>query len=456
MTRRSWISRVATAFVVLGSCAIAAPVAVAAPSPSMDTPVSGSTTNDATPMYAGQAGDAIDDSPDVTVRIYSGADTSGESVQTLTASRSGTAWSVEGSPALPDGVYTARAEQSDVLNDVGSSGPVTFAIDTTPPDTAVASGPSAATNDSTPEFRFDSAEAGRFACRLYSEGGSASSAPFDCASPYTAQPLADGAYVFEVAAIDSAGNQDPSPSSRSFSVDTLAPETNITVGPGQTTADTAAFVFSSDDADGFECRLDSAGWEACVSPKSYSGVTVGAHTFEVRASDAAGNLESTPPAWSWRVVAAGGASPGSGGTPPGSGGTTVRSIETIPAVEKQAVALAEDIVRIRKAISHTPLRRLRRKHVLRLNGLDAVTAGKLDFRATARVRPRRGHYRRVPLLVALREVPAAGTYSLKARLTKQGRRLVRRHVQLLVDLRLGFTDRAGRSLLAKSAATVGR
>jgi hypothetical protein len=287
-------------------------------------------------------------------------------------------------------------------------------------------------------------------------GRPASSAAFDCASPYTAQALGDGAYVFEVAAVDSAGNEDASPANRNFSVDTVAPETNITVGPGETTADTAAFVFSSNDADSFECRLDGGPWEPCESPKSYSGVTVGAHTFEVRGSDPAGNLEPTPPAWTWRVVGAGGTAPGSGETAPGSGGTAVRSIEIIPAVEKQAVALANDIVRIRRTISHAPLRRLRRKHVLRLNRLDTVTAGKLDFRAVARVRPRRGHYRRVPLLVAHREVPTAGTYSLQTRLTKRGRRLVRRRGQLLVDLTLGFTDRAGRSLLAKSAATLGR
>ncbi len=335
------------------------------------------------------------------------------------------------------------------MAEVGFSPPVTFTIDTTPPDTAFSSAPSGAINDPTPEFRFDSADGARFLCRLYAAGQSDGSAAFDCASPYTAPSLADGAYVFEVAAVDSVGNQDASPDSRSFSVDTVPPESSITVGPGETTAHTAAFVFSSADAGSFECRLDGGAWETCQSPQSYSGVTVGGHRFEVRASDAAGNLESTPPGWSWRVVASGGTAPGSGGTPPASGGT-------IPGVEKQAVALAEDIVKIRRAISHTRLKRLSRRRGLRLSGLDALTAGTLDFRAVARVSPRRGHYRRVPLLVALRDVPAAGTYSLRARLTKRGRRLVHRQGQLLVDLRLSFTDRAGRSLWAKSAATLGR
>jgi len=85
-----------------------------------------------------------------------------------------------------------------------------------------------------------------------------------------------------------------------------------------------------------------------------------------------------------------------------------------------------------------------------------LTAGTVEFRAIARVRPRRGRYHRVPLLIARREVPGASAYSLAARLTKRGRHLARRRSQLLVDLRLGFTDRAGRALWAQAAATLAR
>ena len=45
----------------------------------------------------------------------------------------------------------------------------------------------------------------------------------------------------------------------------------------------------------FECRLDNtAPSPACSSPKAYSGLAEGAHTFEVRAIDAAGNVDPTP------------------------------------------------------------------------------------------------------------------------------------------------------------------
>ena len=51
----------------------------------------------------------------------------------------------------------------------------------------------------------------------------------------------------------------------------------------------------------FECRLDGGGWGACSSPKSYSGLGEGNHTFHVRATDAAGNVDPTPATFAWTV-----------------------------------------------------------------------------------------------------------------------------------------------------------
>ena len=86
--------------------------------------------------------------------------------------------------------------------------------------------------------------------------------------------------------------------------DTTAPETTIASGPSaSTTAREASFAFSANEAGStFECALDGAAFSACSSPQSYSGLALGAHTFQVRATDAAGNTDATPAQASWTIT----------------------------------------------------------------------------------------------------------------------------------------------------------
>lgn len=87
--------------------------------------------------------------------------------------------------------------------------------------------------------------------------------------------------------------------------DTTAPETTIGSGPGATTTSTSAsFSFSSSESGStFECALDAAAFVACVSPRSYSNLSLGVHSFGVRARDAAGNVDASPSRYSWTIVA---------------------------------------------------------------------------------------------------------------------------------------------------------
>src|SRR5829696_2561327 len=80
--------------------------------------------------------------------------------------------------------------------------------------------------------------------------------------------------------------------------DTTPPETTITSGAAEgepLTVDSATFAFSSSEANStFECSLDGAAYSACTSPKDYTNLSNGTHNFEVRATDAAGNVDATP------------------------------------------------------------------------------------------------------------------------------------------------------------------
>lgn len=74
-------------------------------------------------------------------------------------------------------------------------------------------------------------------------------------------------------------------------VDTTPPAAPaITGGPQGTVTDTTArFEFSGEAGATFECALDSGAFELCTSPKTYTDLAVGVHTFQVRQTDSAGN-----------------------------------------------------------------------------------------------------------------------------------------------------------------------
>jgi glucose/arabinose dehydrogenase/PKD repeat protein len=86
-------------------------------------------------------------------------------------------------------------------------------------------------------------------------------------------------------------------------LDTTPPETTIDSGPSGTVgSSSASFAFSSSEANStFECKLDGASFGSCTSPRSYTSLSDGSHTFSVRATDTAGNVDGTPATRTWTV-----------------------------------------------------------------------------------------------------------------------------------------------------------
>ena len=85
--------------------------------------------------------------------------------------------------------------------------------------------------------------------------------------------------------------------------DSIPPQTTITAGPSTITKGTSAsFSFVSNETGStFQCSLDGAAFSACASPKGYTGLKNGSHTFRVRAIDGAGNADATPAIRTWTV-----------------------------------------------------------------------------------------------------------------------------------------------------------
>src|SRR5207249_676219 len=94
-----------------------------------------------------------------------------------------------------------------------------------------------------------------------------------------------------------------------ITADTTPPDTSITAQPANpTTSTSASFSFTGTDdvtASGsltFQCDLDGGGFGACTSPKSYAGpLAAGSHTFQVKATDQAGNTDPTPASYAWTI-----------------------------------------------------------------------------------------------------------------------------------------------------------
>ena len=158
--------------------------------------------------------------------------------------------------------------------------------DTRPPATGVRTAPPAITSATSAAFAFAASKpASTFECKLDTSVWTA------CASPVTYPSVADGAHTFSVRARDRYGIVEPAPPTRTWTVDTVAPDTRAMAILPSAVQPAATVTFSSADSGaGFQCRLDGGAWAPCGSPLRVPG----AHLLAVRGVDAAGNADQTP------------------------------------------------------------------------------------------------------------------------------------------------------------------
>jgi hypothetical protein len=199
--------------------------------------------------------------------------------------------------SLSDGSHTFAVQATDAVGNTGEAS-YTWTIDATAPAAAISEKPSNPSNSRAASFTFTASEPSSFECQL--DGGSFQA----CGSPASYQGLGDGTHTFAVRPTDAAGNTGAA-SSHGWRIDGTAPETTIGSGPRSgTTALSGTFTFSASEPAAFECKLDSAAFAPCTSPKSHAGLSRREHTFAVRAIDAAGNPDPTPAIHRWTIAAA--------------------------------------------------------------------------------------------------------------------------------------------------------
>lgn len=213
---------------------------------------------------------------------------------------------------LTDGSHTFQVAAVDAAGNVdGSPASFTWTVDTTAPPAPVVSLPAngSVTNNSKPPVS-GTAEANSTVV-IFFDGSSAGGTTADASGNWSftpSTPLSQGGHTVKARSSDAAGNVSTDSNTNSFTVDTIAPDTTITANPpNPSNSASASFSFTGSDTGGsgvagFECKLDTGSFAACTSPKSYTGLTDGSHTFQVRAIDVAGNVDATPASYTWTVT----------------------------------------------------------------------------------------------------------------------------------------------------------
>jgi hypothetical protein len=266
--------------------------------PTVLVPADGSVIGNALPSYSGRA------EANSTVNVS----VDGAVACTTVASSTGTFLCAQPTP-LTESSHAVTATATDIAGNVSPvSATVTFTVDLTAPAAPTLTSPmnGALLNVATPTLG-GTAEAsstvtvkvdGATVCTATASASGA----FSCV-PTT--PLADGAHQATATAKDAAGNTSATSAPVSFSIDATPPDTTITSKPpAQTHASSADFTFTSNESGAtFECSLDGASFTACPASATFVGLSGGSHTLDVRAKDAAGNVDPTPAEWTWTVLA---------------------------------------------------------------------------------------------------------------------------------------------------------
>jgi hypothetical protein len=175
------------------------------------------------------------------------------------------------------------------------------------PNTTIGSKPTDPTKSTGASFSFTaSPSAGAsFECKL--DPAPSFSA---CSSPQAYAELGEGTHRFEVRAVNSAG-ADPTPAFHEWRVDLTPPSATILAKPPDPSpGKSASFTYESNElgplaGSPFGCRLVplEAGFASCpATGKTYLNLANGDYTFEVRATDRAGN-QGAPASYEWTVEA---------------------------------------------------------------------------------------------------------------------------------------------------------
>ena len=193
------------------------------------------------------------------------------------------------------GTYTFQVRAVDSSGNRSADSSWTWTVDKTPPETSLTSGPDGTVADESATFAFSSNESGDFVCSL-------DGVRMGCRSPQSYEGLGQGEHTFQVSARDLVGNLDLTPASRTWTVDTTAPDGTVSINGGKayTGSNTVNMTLSADDPGSgvASMRFSNDGvtwsdWEPYATARSWTlGSGDGEKIVRVEYKDGAGNVGS--------------------------------------------------------------------------------------------------------------------------------------------------------------------
>ncbi|MEL6544453.1 MAG: Ig-like domain-containing protein, partial [Myxococcota bacterium] len=212
--------------------------------------------------------------------------------------------SVDTSASVPaEGLYTVAVIGID---GVGAEQPtpteVSFVVDRTAPVAVLGNLPQSTTNQTFLNASVGGTDVVRYRCRL---DGGALEGPFDTSTPIAVDDLPDGAHTVDVFGSDVAGNEQASPTSYTWSVDTGNVTAVLSNLPAEFTAETSAQItVSGTGVETYRYRLDSGapvGDFPVAQAIELSGLSDGFHSLEVFGISGLGTVQSFPTTHTWTV-----------------------------------------------------------------------------------------------------------------------------------------------------------
>jgi hypothetical protein len=146
------------------------------------------------------------------------------------------------------------------------------------------------------------------------------------------------------------------------------------------------------------------------------------------------------------------------GTPPAASTLPARAptgSSTPPTAAEVAAALRADLAVAARRLRRLGIGALVRRRAFTARDVDALLAGSFSAGLTSSPRAA-GEARKVVLARGSRSVPAAGRYSLKVKLTRRGKRLLRRDRRARLTLALAFRDARGHTTLKRKLVRMRR